>query len=1342
MNARIAKLTLLLGMPLLALAAGEIGARAVLRRDAADVRRLLEDDASRVRSFFAEGLDRAADVASEALRSSSPRAGRESASGPFASRLEGVGIADPSERFVAWDGLPQPVPPPRSGRIPAWSVRRDGLTARLVATSPPGAGGRRAAASFVLDSPGGSRSFASLLPRALASGVVRRVEFVDARDGEEPSVASIGGRDAVFRPGPPASLLVPLRSAEGDLLAAATLEEMAAGRVAAARRGRAAAAAAALVCVLLLGAIDWKRACAKRSGLLACLAAIAAARAILLVSRAPARLLPREISSASEYGSAAAWGLLGSPADLVLSAAALWLAAAAVARHLRESPARSRRAAAALAGLGAALLLAAVAGVSADLAENAGAPLLRLDIPARSSVQLLLLAGLGVLLLAAAELAVAAITAFRRTAPGEAAPRGSRVAVALAVLVPAALSSTVVLRTSDRLARDRLRFEFAPQVLEQTSRRTVALLGAVRAAARSERAIEAVTRAPGRPDDDAAYLLWVDGDLFHTGLKSSLDLYGAAADLRSRFAYDLPLLEEPPPARSDGPSDVVLRNEEIAGEGAIRQHLLHAEAPILDPGGRRAGFVVGHVLDEPDNLPFLPGSSVFLAALGPGAPAHAAGDPVGTPDYVLYDADGTVLVSTLHQPPAASPELRAGAATGRTLTVAIAGQPFSALPLASGGRLHVLLLPGLTWIDRLGAFVRLALLSLGLLLASSLLRGILRRGGAASLTGALRASFQRKLVATLLGASLVPLVGLAVIVRQAVEHRAESDFANSAIQLVTLVGRVVKDYAALQPGEGPPVLNDEILQWLRLIVRQDIHLYEDGTLAATSRRELFASGYLPPRLPGEVQEQVVEGGKPQLFRASEIGSNPIPTVYAGIRIGGSARGSVVAVPLVRERREVVRALARVTETLLLATVLFAALLAAAAAVLSRTVARPVRDLVGATARIASGEYGARLRTTSRDEIRDLVEGFNAMAAALAEQRADLVRRRDYMAALLRHATAGVISTDASGRIVTRNPAASALLAAEGGEEPRVGDPLTEAILRAPALAPLAEALAAAPTASGEPLEVDLARSGKPVRLRVVRVPLPDPEGGAPGSLILLDDVTDLMRSNQLEAWAEMARSIAHEIKNPLTPIQLSVEHLRRLLSERLPDPAPELHACLDTVLKQVRALRQIAAEFSAYAKLPTLRPEPTDPAAFLREIAETYRAGNPPGIEIVERYEPSPRVAVDRRVLSRAIVNLIENALQAMADGGTLTLSAGPDGSGGAILSVADTGPGLDASVHQRLFEPYFSTKSSGTGLGLAIARRAVEAHRGTIEVSSGADRGTAFRIRLPGVSPELYSRR
>ena len=193
------------------------------------------------------------------------------------------------------------------------------------------------------------------------------------------------------------------------------------------------------------------------------------------------------------------------------------------------------------------------------------------------------------------------------------------------------------------------------------------------------------------------------------------------------------------------------------------------------------------------------------------------------------------------------------------------------------------------------------------------------------------------------------------------------------------------------------------------------------------------------------------------------------------------------------------------------------------------------------------------------------------------------------------------------------------------------------------------------------------------------------------------------------------------------------EHLDRLLRDRGVLPAPEVEACIETVLKQVRSLREIAAEFSAYAKLPDLVLAPTEPAEVVREALAPYRSALPRGVELRESYGETPPVPLDRRVLARAVVNLIENALHAMEEGGTLSLDVAHDRDRGeVVIGVADTGPGLDPRVRVRLFEPYFSTKSAGTGLGLAIVRRAAEAHRGRVEVDSRVGHGTTFRLRLP----------
>jgi two-component system nitrogen regulation sensor histidine kinase NtrY len=235
---------------------------------------------------------------------------------------------------------------------------------------------------------------------------------------------------------------------------------------------------------------------------------------------------------------------------------------------------------------------------------------------------------------------------------------------------------------------------------------------------------------------------------------------------------------------------------------------------------------------------------------------------------------------------------------------------------------------------------------------------------------------------------------------------------------------------------------------------------------------------------------------------------------------------------------------------------------------------------------------------------------------------------------------------------------------------------------------------------------------------------------------------ELERTHRLEAWAEMARQVAHEIKNPLTPIQLNAEHLRRVHADRGEPLGAVLQECTGAILQQVTLLRRIAAEFSSFASSPTARRGSVDVTALLREVVEPYRIGLSDRIRFeVDLPEGLPPVHVDRTLISRALTNVVENALHAMPGQGALRIlaryvpSPGLETGNGAVrISVSDTGVGMDQEALARAFEPYFSTKASGTGLGLPIAKRNVELSGGTIAVTSERDRGTRVDISLPVV--------
>jgi signal transduction histidine kinase len=228
---------------------------------------------------------------------------------------------------------------------------------------------------------------------------------------------------------------------------------------------------------------------------------------------------------------------------------------------------------------------------------------------------------------------------------------------------------------------------------------------------------------------------------------------------------------------------------------------------------------------------------------------------------------------------------------------------------------------------------------------------------------------------------------------------------------------------------------------------------------------------------------------------------------------------------------------------------------------------------------------------------------------------------------------------------------------------------------------------------------------------------------------------ELARTNQLKAWAEMARQVAHEIKNPLTPIQLAAEHLQRVHADRGRPLGRTFDQCVDTILRQVRLLRQIAGEFSNYAAAPTPQFTAVSPADLLQQIVQPYAAGLP-GAGMPTRLETDvpadlPAVWIDRTLIARALTNVIENALQAMPEGGVIRVRARRDTGDWLAISVSDTGVGMDDLAQTRAFEPYFSTKTAGSGLGLPNARRNVELCGGTMALTSTPGQGTTITIRL-----------
>jgi two-component system nitrogen regulation sensor histidine kinase NtrY len=226
---------------------------------------------------------------------------------------------------------------------------------------------------------------------------------------------------------------------------------------------------------------------------------------------------------------------------------------------------------------------------------------------------------------------------------------------------------------------------------------------------------------------------------------------------------------------------------------------------------------------------------------------------------------------------------------------------------------------------------------------------------------------------------------------------------------------------------------------------------------------------------------------------------------------------------------------------------------------------------------------------------------------------------------------------------------------------------------------------------------------------------------------------DLEKTKKLEAWAEMARQVAHEVKNPLTPIQLSTQHLLRVYGDADVDFAKVLRECSETILEQVKALRQISMEFSTFASEAPLELASVDVPSLVRETLLPYLSSRPEGVSIaLEVPSPVPEIQADSRLLKRTLVNLVENALHALDGSGAIVVRVSEDGAGFVQIVVADDGIGIEPEMKERVFEPYFSTRAAGTGRGRAIARKVAEDHGGSIALESEPGQGTQVTLRLP----------
>ena len=457
-------------------------------------------------------------------------------------------------------------------------------------------------------------------------------------------------------------------------------------------------------------------------------------------------------------------------------------------------------------------------------------------------------------------------------------------------------------------------------------------------------------------------------------------------------------------------------------------------------------------------------------------------------------------------------------------------------------------------------------------------------------------------------------------------------------------------------------------------------------------------------------------------------------LYAPLRLAGDDLAAeprlFVSVPLLAQQEEGQRQLTHLRRHAILVTTALFALLAAVGNRLAQNFTRPITQLVEGTRRIAAGARSLDLAPTEL-ELAALVAAVDDMARRIAEGREGLLREKQVVERVVQNIASGVVSLDRERRVLMHNRVATELLGVS------VGQSLERLVARSPRLEPVAAFLR---SAGGEMARATVRLGGAAAgehEWSLVWVPLPGQ--GEPFALLVVEDVTEELRGQRLLAWAAMARMIAHEIKNPLTPIRLSAEHMREVYQRDPEHFAGVFERCTANILTQVEELRSIASEFSTYSAIPRIDPRPGDLTAAVAGLVEGYRAAPPHGVR-VELETPSGPIAArfDARLLLRAVRNLIENALRASAGGGRVVVKveraagAGDPAGPAARIAVLDAGPGVPPDLLARIFDPYFSTHDTGTGLGLPIARRIAEEHGGEIEARNRPEGGLEAVITIP----------
>jgi two-component system nitrogen regulation sensor histidine kinase NtrY len=397
--------------------------------------------------------------------------------------------------------------------------------------------------------------------------------------------------------------------------------------------------------------------------------------------------------------------------------------------------------------------------------------------------------------------------------------------------------------------------------------------------------------------------------------------------------------------------------------------------------------------------------------------------------------------------------------------------------------------------------------------------------------------------------------------------------------------------------------------------------------------------------------------------------------------------------------------------------------------LSRGITVPIQKLAEGTHEVAQGNWDYKIESGRDDEIGVLMNSFNQMTGDLKQIKLELERRGTVVETLLANIAAGVVSVDPAGKITNWNKAAEKILAVDA--EVAMGKNYQE-VFSAESLREIRGIVNSVMERESVEREVKLALQDRLLSVVVNAATLRDDDGSILGVMLFLEDITQIQKVQRMEAWREVARRIAHEIKNPLTPIQLSAERLRKRYAKMLEGDGGILDKCTTTIIQQVDELKKLVNEFSQFARLPSAQLASADLNQIINDALVLFKEAHH-GVQFHFRVGALPLLDLDREQIKRVLINLLDNAVAAVGGEGEIKLATAHELARGVVtLEVADNGSGLAPEIRTKIFEPYFSTKENGTGLGLTIVSQIIEDHRGYIRAWPNDPKGTRFMIEFP----------